>query len=216
MFDKPMVCGIHGELAPDQVWVEKSKSGYSRRCKKCRQAARNRWALKRSNVVCPIHGELQEKDMYSDGRCKECLNMKQKEYRDSNKEKIKEKNARNNAKRILKNPDRDYKKEYQDKKEKLGNLYSLHKQCKSYKIELQDYFDMVSRQDNKCAICGNEETRICGTTKGQQRLCIDHCHSTKKVRALLCHACNTGIGKFKEDEGLLMKAIEYLRKHNVN
>lgn len=102
MFDKPMICRIHGELAPDQVWVEKSKSGYARRCKECREAARNRWALKRSNVVCSVHGPLKPEDMYADGRCKECLNTKQKEYREANKEKIREKNARNNAKRPLK------------------------------------------------------------------------------------------------------------------
>lgn len=216
MFDKPMICGIHGELKPDEIWVEKSKTGYSRRCKRCRQAARNRWALKRSQVVCEVHGILAAEDMYADGRCKACMRDKYKEYKEENNEKLKEKNKRNNAKRVNKDPSRDYKKEYQDKKERHGKLYSLHKQCKMHKMELQDYFDMVTAQDNKCAICGNEETRICGVSKDVNRLCIDHCHTTKKVRSLLCHSCNTGIGKFKESEELLMKAIEYLRKHNGN
>lgn len=216
MFDKPKICGIHGELSEDNTLVEKSKNGFARRCKICRQLARNRWALKRSGVICPNHGELTEEGMHPDGRCKECMKDKYKEYREKNKDKLKEKNARNNAKRANKDPNRDYKKEYQDKKERLGNMYSLHKQCKAYKIELQDYFDMVENQDNKCAICENGETRICGSKKEVGRLSIDHCHDTHKVRGLLCHSCNTGIGKFKESKELLMKAIEYLRKHNGN
>jgi len=216
MFDKSKICGIHGVLTPEETLVEKSKSGYARRCKKCREAARNRWALKRSEIACPFHGELTLDDMYADGRCKACVRDKYKEYKEENKEKLKEKNRKSNEKRKNKDINRDYKKEYQDKKERHGKLYSLHKQCKSHKMELQDYFDMVTAQDNKCAICGNEETRICGVSKNVNRLCIDHCHETKKVRELLCHSCNTGIGKFKENEELLMKAMEYLRKHNAD
>ena len=50
---------------------------------------------------------------------------------------------------------------------------------------------------------------ICGST---QRLCIDHCHQTKKVRGLLCTKCNTGLGMFDDDIGKLLSAIEYLRR----
>jgi hypothetical protein len=42
---------------------------------------------------------------------------------------------------------------------------------------------------------------------------IDHCHKNRHIRALLCHNCNTGIGKFNDDINLLEKAIEYLKKH---
>lgn len=50
-----------------------------------------------------------------------------------------------------------------------------------------------------CRICKNPSTHI------------DHCHKTNKVRGGLCHACNVGLGFFRDDVGLLQSAIEYLR-----
>jgi hypothetical protein len=39
---------------------------------------------------------------------------------------------------------------------------------------------------------------------------VDHCHITGRVRALLCQACNTGIGKLKEDPALIRKSADYV------
>jgi hypothetical protein len=36
-------------------------------------------------------------------------------------------------------------------------------------------------------------------------------HSTKAIRGALCHRCNTGIGMFRDNPGLLAIAIEYLQ-----
>ena len=80
------------------------------------------------------------------------------------------------------------------------------------KITLEYYQELIDQQNNKCAICNQEETRM---NNGKlTRLCIDHCHSSGKVRGLLCHACNTAIGKFKDDISLLNSAILYLNSHN--
>ena len=40
---------------------------------------------------------------------------------------------------------------------------------------------------------------------------VDHCHDTMKVRGLLCHRCNCGIGLLNEDITVLEKAINYLK-----
>jgi hypothetical protein len=42
---------------------------------------------------------------------------------------------------------------------------------------------------------------------------IDHCHTTGKVRGLLCNGCNTGIGMFKESIPALLKAADYIFEH---
>lgn len=61
-----------------------------------------------------------------------------------------------------------------------------------------------------CHICGAVELV---TKKGRRyKLHVDHCHETKKVRGLLCHHCNTGLGQFKHDVALMQKAIRYLEQ----
>ncbi len=80
-----------------------------------------------------------------------------------------------------------------------------------YGITLDQYNAMVEAQGGLCAICGKPETRL---HKGKlKRLATDHCHDRKKVRALLCHQCNTGIGSFVDDPALLRAAAAYLEKH---
>ena len=51
---------------------------------------------------------------------------------------------------------------------------------------------------------------ICGLDKDRRNLCVDHCHTTGKVRGLLCDNCNVGLGRFKDNITLLEKAIKYL------
>ena len=72
-----------------------------------------------------------------------------------------------------------------------------------YGITPQQYIEMYTKQDGKCAICRQEPT----TERG---LHIDHCHKTKVVRGLLCHGCNTGIGAMREDASIMQRAIKYL------
>jgi hypothetical protein len=61
---------------------------------------------------------------------------------------------------------------------------------------------MSERQKNVCAICGLK----CVT---KPRLSVDHCHSTGRIRGLLCGVCNTGFGMFKNSPELLRKAALY-------
>jgi peptide methionine sulfoxide reductase MsrB len=65
---------------------------------------------------------------------------------------------------------------------------------------------MVEEQGGLCAICQKPydwETSA---------LYIDHCHTTGKVRGLLCRNCNKGLGHFFDDVANLARAIEYLKK----
>lgn len=78
---------------------------------------------------------------------------------------------------------------------------------KGMEFTVEEYDKLLEEQDNGCAICGKVENSN-GT-----RLCVDHCHSTGKIRGLLCNHCNTALGKFRDDIELLNKAIDYLRSN---
>jgi hypothetical protein len=79
-------------------------------------------------------------------------------------------------------------------------------------LEYGEYDVMLENQVGVCAICGNPETCKDSRNATQIRaLAVDHDHETGKVRGLLCHACNRGIGSLKDDPVLLQKAIEYLQ-----
>lgn len=95
-----------------------------------------------------------------------------------------------------------YARENKDTIPTIG--YSLKRR---YGITSLQYEEMLKKQDFKCAICGTEK---CSSGRN---FAVDHCHTTKKIRGLLCSPCNTGIGQLKDDVSLLKKAIEYL-EHN--
>lgn len=54
---------------------------------------------------------------------------------------------------------------------------------------------------------------ICGGIDEHRSLAMDHCHETGVVRGALCMGCNTGLGQFKDNPGLLRKAVAYLEAH---
>lgn len=74
-----------------------------------------------------------------------------------------------------------------------------------YGITVSEFYSLIEQQNNKCAIC--EETFEKTRTRH-----IDHCHTSGKVRGMLCHGCNTAIGLMKESPEILKAALKYLQK----
>lgn len=82
----------------------------------------------------------------------------------------------------------------------------------TYGLSIEDYTEMLIKQDYKCAICNQKE--VSKTKTGDIKpLSVDHCHETGKVRALLCNACNFMIGFSRDDCDNLRNAIAYLEKY---
>lgn len=77
---------------------------------------------------------------------------------------------------------------------------------KKYGISLEEYDAMLEAQQHRCAICGEKETV---NLKGglTSYLAVDHCHTTGKVRGLLCFKCNTALAQV---ESRLDKVAAYL------
>ena len=81
-----------------------------------------------------------------------------------------------------------------------------------YGITPEQYANLLVCQNGRCAICGNEETAKHNRSRKVQKLAVDHCHETGKIRGLLCQDCNRGISKFHDDPSRLKKAISYLTR----
>ena len=87
---------------------------------------------------------------------------------------------------------------------KAARKYSL----KRYGLTEAGYLEMHSEQAGGCAIC-NQRIALVHENRHQSS-CVDHCHSTGAVRALLCWHCNIGLGKFFDSPNLLRKAADYI------
>lgn len=78
-----------------------------------------------------------------------------------------------------------------------------------YGLTRQAYDAMFDGQNGLCAICHQPEI-----TSFKRTLSVDHDHITGQIRGLLCHFCNTGLGKFKDNPQLLVAAAQYLKDQN--
>ena len=87
-----------------------------------------------------------------------------------------------------------------------ARIYQAGRKFYKYDITEDEYNDMFMAQNGKCLICGKHQSEI------KTALHIDHCHETGKVRGLLCHRCNIGIGLLEDDIENLRCAILYLNK----
>ena len=72
---------------------------------------------------------------------------------------------------------------------------------------LETYEFFFEKQGGVCGVCGSPEN---GRYK---HLSVDHCHSTGKIRGLLCNNCNRGIGLLKDKPDILRKAADYVEEH---
>jgi hypothetical protein len=82
---------------------------------------------------------------------------------------------------------------------------------KKFGISLDQFTELYERCGGKCEICGFKDD-------GNKSFFpfIDHCHTTGKVRGLLCSKCNFGIGHFNDDIGRMRKAIAYIESKSAD
>jgi hypothetical protein len=76
---------------------------------------------------------------------------------------------------------------------------------KLYGMTQADYDALLVSQDGKCAICQTDSPGGPGN-----KFHVDHDHATGRVRGLLCHHCNTGLGNLYDDPVRLRAALRYL------
>lgn len=78
-------------------------------------------------------------------------------------------------------------------------------QAARYGLTVEEVQAMRWKQDDCCAVCGDRKP-----------LQVDHCHSTGKVRAMLCNSCNVALGHAKDDPERLRRLIAYLESFSTS
>lgn len=71
-----------------------------------------------------------------------------------------------------------------------------------FNISLEEYLAFKA-QRQVCEICSNP-------FKSSFDCQLDHCHTTGKLRGVLCSKCNKGLGMFHDNRVYLAQAINYL------
>jgi Recombination endonuclease VII len=89
-----------------------------------------------------------------------------------------------------------------DNPEKLKSSSIASSRKSRFGISREDYAQMLVDQNNSCAICA---------TQIGWEAAVDHCHTTNKIRGLLCRKCNLGLGGFKDNIETIRKAIAYVK-----
>ncbi len=81
-----------------------------------------------------------------------------------------------------------------------------------YKMTTEEFEALFAKQGGVCAIC-RKILNPAASRKGEKvsdRPVIDHCHTTGKVRGILCHGCNMWLAKV-EHPNWIERALAYLR-----
>ena len=98
-----------------------------------------------------------------------------------------------------------YGKEYRKQNPEAARRYRRQSDLKrKYGINTKDYSTLWDKQEYKCAICS------CTRKPDEPNFPVDHNHISGKVRGILCPACNTGLGFFRDDKDILFKASCYV------
>lgn len=142
---------------------------------------------------------------------------KSAEWRKNNPEKVIKINAQQYKKRrekILKAKKEQYKadpkkaierslrwQKNNPEKKRVSVIKSL------YGITEDEYREFLDETMGVCPICKEEFDDDLGNMA-----CIDHNHKTGGVRGIICRNCNLMLGRLKDDVGLLLNAITYLKK----
>jgi len=95
-------------------------------------------------------------------------------------------------------------KKFQQRGKERSRKYSLKTK---YGLTLEEFNGMCKAVNYSCEICGTHINELSHDT-----LYVDHCHTTGKIRGLLCNTCNSGISMLQDDETIMLKAIDYINK----
>lgn len=86
---------------------------------------------------------------------------------------------------------------------------------REYNIPWETYNQGSIKQKHICPICLTQQvpsnTPLSVRAGSNGTLVVDHCHTTGKIKGLICHKCNAALGLLKESADNLERALNYLK-----
>jgi hypothetical protein len=73
--------------------------------------------------------------------------------------------------------------------------------ARNHNISPSKYRELLALSGGKCSICGTSS----------KRLCLDHCHTSGRLRGFVCNRCNMAIAPFDGNVDLGEGVLRYLR-----
>lgn len=138
--------------------------------------------------------------------CKACHQVASTRYRNENRERTRELNKKARSTPEAKEKVRQRELRNKDKRSDQSRFRTIERK---YGLSKEGYLEMANQQGNLCKICNVE-----GDKNLHGFLYVDHCHTTLKIRGLLCQRCNSLLGLAKDSVTILENAISYLGDFN--
>lgn len=92
------------------------------------------------------------------------------------------------------------------------DYYATHKAqrraycvARKYNLSIEQWDALYHAQGGCCALCSVDLSSL-----PSKDVHVDHCHTTNKVRGILCSGCNTSLGKLGDTPESIMRAYHYL------
>lgn len=100
-----------------------------------------------------------------------------------------------------------------NKAKSLGRACTCKKCLKEHGYKMRELHARHKLPANHtCPICEKSSEELYSPGMGNKTpFRLDHDHETGDFRGFLCDSCNTGLGKFRDDPDLLLKAADYLK-----
>lgn len=158
--------------------------------------------LKTYFTILPCRLGHGERYVNKRAQCAECVrqNSLKKYWKDPEKPRTYSANYRVRNHDKVKATQREWSKKYPDRA-RAAKLRS------NFGITPAQWDEIFTRQGSCCAICKATESNH------KSDWHTDHCHTSGKVRGVLCHHCNTGLGLSRDSIPILKSMIAYLERH---
>lgn len=86
--------------------------------------------------------------------------------------------------------------------------HEFRRRLRKYGIDQERYDKLLADQGGRCPGCGT-------TDPGVKGWCIDHCHISGRVRALMCNRCNSVLGLTDENPAILRALADFAEQQRI-